>query len=191
MSDPTLRLFETDSPLGRLRGAVTPAGLALLALPASDFETPLARLARDARVLRSHDDLSRRAVRELRACFAGSAAGFTVPLDLGLVGPFAQRVLRELVAVPWGGLVTYGELAERIGRPGAARAVGGAVGSNPLPIVIPCHRVVASDGRLGGFSGGLDVKRRLLELEGHAVDGPASGRWSRARVRAAAGVSAA
>jgi methylated-DNA-[protein]-cysteine S-methyltransferase len=99
---------------------------------------------------------------------AGYAAGGPLDCPVTLVGlpPFATRVLNLLREVPRGRTVGYGELADLAGCPGGARAVGNACGSNPIPLWIPCHRVLASGGRLGGFSGGLDVKRALLCLEG-------------------------
>jgi methylated-DNA-[protein]-cysteine S-methyltransferase len=90
-----------------------------------------------------------------------------VPLDWSLASGFNARVLRELAAsVPYGTVVGYQELAVRAGDPGAARAVGAAMGANPLPVVVACHRVVAADGGIGGFGGGLETKRALLALEG-------------------------
>ncbi|MFG2221600.1 methylated-DNA--[protein]-cysteine S-methyltransferase [Streptomyces sp. NPDC048644] len=107
------------------------------------------------------------AMAELTAYFAGELRAFTVPLDWSLSSGFHVRVLHELaVGVPYGSVVGYQDLADRVGEPGAARAVGAAMGSNPLPVVVPCHRVVASDGGIGGFSGGLETKRLLLALEG-------------------------
>ncbi|MFF5337628.1 methylated-DNA--[protein]-cysteine S-methyltransferase [Streptomyces sp. NPDC013181] len=106
-------------------------------------------------------------VRQLAAYFAGTLREFSLDLDWSLTGGFNRQVLRELArGVPYGTVAGYGELAERAGRPGAAQAVGAAMGSNPLPVVVPCHRVVESDGGLGGFGGGLETKRRLLALEG-------------------------
>jgi methylated-DNA-[protein]-cysteine S-methyltransferase len=156
--------FAVDSPVGALRGAATKKGLALLAFPGSDWKKPLARLAK----LHGEPvaDPKHAAARELRAYFAGRLRAFTVPVDLGLATPFARRVLTEVCRVPAGEVTTYGALAARVGRPRGARAVGGAVGSNPVPVVVPCHRVVAANGGLGGFSGGLPVKRKLLAIEG-------------------------
>ena len=107
------------------------------------------------------------AIRELDAYFAGTLREFTVDLDWSLIAGFNRRVLRELATgVPYGTVVGYQTLADRVGEPGAARAVGVAMGSNPLPVVVPCHRVVESDGGIGGFGGGLEIKRALLALEG-------------------------
>ncbi|MEV6549921.1 methylated-DNA--[protein]-cysteine S-methyltransferase [Streptomyces sp. NPDC051597] len=106
-------------------------------------------------------------IRQLRAYFAGDLRTFALPLDWSLSSGFNRQVLRELEAtVPYGTVVGYGDLADRVGQPRAAQAVGAAMGSNPLPVVVPCHRVVESDGGLGGFGGGLETKRRLLALEG-------------------------
>ncbi|MGA5562542.1 methylated-DNA--[protein]-cysteine S-methyltransferase [Streptomyces platensis] len=107
------------------------------------------------------------ATTELTAYFAGELRSFTVPLDWSLSSGFHARVLHALAdGVPYGSVVGYQDLADRVGEPGAARAVGAAMGSNPLPVVVPCHRVVASDGGIGGFGGGLETKRLLLALEG-------------------------
>jgi methylated-DNA-[protein]-cysteine S-methyltransferase len=109
-------------------------------------------------------------VRALERYFAGADPGVEwEAMDLSDCTAFQRRVLRKLTAVPFGGLVTYGELAGRVRLRSGARAVGGAVGSNPLPIFIPCHRVVAAGGGLGGFSGGLGWKERLLTHEGRSV----------------------
>ncbi|MEI5009679.1 methylated-DNA--[protein]-cysteine S-methyltransferase [Streptomyces sp. PmtA] len=106
-------------------------------------------------------------IRRLAEYFAGRRREFGLPLDWSLTSGFNRRVLRELAeSVPYGTVVGYGELADRVGRPGAAQAVGAAMGSNPLPLVVPCHRVVESDGGLGGFGGGPETKRKLLALEG-------------------------
>jgi len=118
----------------------------------------------------SESPVVRKAVRELEGYFLGRIRRFTVPIDWsGLGSDLDVRVWRALSRVPHGACVTYGDLAREVGRPLAARAVGGAVGRNPLPIVIPCHRVVGSGGRLTGFSCGLDFKVLLLELEGFAL----------------------
>ncbi|MER6262676.1 methylated-DNA--[protein]-cysteine S-methyltransferase [Streptomyces sp900105245] len=107
------------------------------------------------------------AIRQLRAYFAGDLLDFDLPLDWSLISGFNRQVLRELASgVPYGAVVGYGDLAGRVGQPGAAQAVGAAMGANPLPLVVPCHRVVESDGGIGGFGGGLETKRKLLALEG-------------------------
>lgn len=107
----------------------------------------------------------RTAVRQLEQYFAGKREQFDVPLSCGGT-PFQLSVWTALDDIPYGETITYGELAASVGRPGAFRAVGQANGANPLPIFHPCHRVVAAGGHLGGYGGGLDVKRKLLALEG-------------------------
>ncbi|MFC4499233.1 MULTISPECIES: methylated-DNA--[protein]-cysteine S-methyltransferase [Streptomyces] len=107
------------------------------------------------------------AIRQFDAYFAGARHDFELPLDWSLISGFNRQVLRELASgVPYGAVVGYGDLARRVGQPGAAQAVGTAMGANPLPVVVPCHRVVESDGGIGGFGGGLETKRKLLALEG-------------------------
>lgn len=108
-------------------------------------------------------ELAERARDEILEFLEGERQSFDLPLRLG-GSPFQQRVLRQMSHVGFGRRVTYGDLARRVGDPGASRAVGAVCGANPLPLVVPCHRVVASDG-LGGFGGGLDMKRWLLTLE--------------------------
>ena len=110
------------------------------------------------------------AVVELREYFAGMRRRFEIKLKLR-GSEFQQQVWHELSRIPYGLTRSYGEIAERIGRPGAARAVGLACGRNPLPVVIPCHRVIGANGKMTGFSSGLDIKRMLLGLEGVQVRG--------------------
>ncbi|WP_327363075.1 methylated-DNA--[protein]-cysteine S-methyltransferase [Streptomyces sp. NBC_01296] len=106
-------------------------------------------------------------IRQLTAYFAGSLKRFDLPLDWRLSSGFNRQVLQELDrSVSYGAVVGYGELAARVGQPGAAQAVGNAMGSNPLPLVVACHRVVENDGGIGGFGGGVETKRSLLALEG-------------------------
>jgi methylated-DNA-[protein]-cysteine S-methyltransferase len=118
------------------------------------------------------DPLLGEAARLLEGYFAGRGVCFDLPLDPAGISGFGRAVLDACARIPHGATATYGELAAQIGRPGAARAVGQALGRNPLPVVIPCHRVIGADGRLVGFGSGLGMKRRLLELEGIDVDVP-------------------
>lgn len=121
----------------------------------------------------------RDAVDQVTAYFARERRDFDLPLDLDAATDFQREVYAELVKVPHGRITTYGELAEAMGRGvEVARAVGQAVGANPIPVVIPCHRVVAAEGRLGGFSGGLPAKVALLRVENVDVEGE----WETARV---------
>ncbi len=155
-----------DTPVGQLLVAVTDRGLCEVSFdpePEREVET----LARNfgARVLRSPRPTDE-ARRQLDEYFAGERQRFDLPVDLRLAREFAGAVLKELARVPYGQLTTYGTLAAKAGRPRAARAVGTIMNRNPVPIVLPCHRVVGSTGALTGYGGGLDRKRTLLELEG-------------------------
>lgn len=112
------------------------------------------------------------AVHQLEEYFARERTAFDVPLDFSGAGTgFQKDVYDRLLRIPYGHVASYGQVARDIGRPEMARAVGQAVGGNPIPIIVPCHRVVASDGRLTGFGGGLAAKAALLKLEGIEVDG--------------------
>jgi len=155
-----------DSPLGELRIAVTQIGVVKLGFPGgarSDFN---AWLKQRIPCFESSSELQvlDEARAQLEAYFAGRLRQFSLPLDLR-GSPFQVQVWRRLADIPYGETITYGELARALGKPGGMRAVGAASGANPLPIVLPCHRVVASGGKLGGFGGGLDAKRTLLVLE--------------------------
>jgi methylated-DNA-[protein]-cysteine S-methyltransferase len=156
-----------DSPLGELLVATTPRGLVRLAYLEEAPESVLDELATrvSPRMLRAPERTD--AVRhELEAYFAGSLHDFATPVDWSLVRGFAVDVLRATALVPFGEVTTYREVAGAAGSPRAARAAGNALGSNPIPIVVPCHRVVHAGGGLGGYTGGLDRKRWLLSLEG-------------------------
>jgi methylated-DNA-[protein]-cysteine S-methyltransferase len=155
-----------DTPIGTLLVAASPRGLCRISFdpePEREVEA-LARLF-GTRVLRSPRPVER-VQRELDEYFEGRRHEFDVPVDLSAVPAFQRLVLDELVRVPYGRIETYGGLAARVGRPRAARAVGGALNRNPVPIVVPCHRIVGAGGSLTGYGGGLERKERLLELEG-------------------------
>ena len=154
-----------STPVGRVFVAATDVGLARVSFDPSEvkFVAALRQLKMD--VVKSAEKVSEITV-EIEAYFAGKRRAFDVPIDLRRVSPFQRSVLMAARAVPAGQVVSYHEIARRIGRPGASRAVGQALGHNPAPIVIPCHRVVASDGGLGGYSGGLEIKAKLLKMEG-------------------------
>ena len=156
----------TDSPVGELLVAVTGAGLCRISFD-PDPERELDDLARafGARVLRSPGPVER-ARRELDEYFESRRREFDIPVDLRSLPAFQRAVLLELARVPYGRVETYGGLAARIGKPRAARAVGGALNRNPIPIVLPCHRVVGAGGSLVGYAGGLERKETLLALEG-------------------------
>ncbi|MER5432819.1 methylated-DNA--[protein]-cysteine S-methyltransferase [Streptomyces sp. NPDC002588] len=158
--------------IGPLLLAATREGLVNVVFHATDAvrDRALGRLAERLGVepVEAPDSpLLAEAVRQVDAYFAGDRRAFELPLDWSLISGFNRQVLRELASgVPFGAVVGYGDLAERVGQPGAAQAVGAAMGANPLPVVVPCHRVVERDGGIGGFGGGLETKRKLLALEG-------------------------
>ena len=152
------------SPVGDLHVAATGRGLCRISYREDNWEEQLAR-GFGVRVLRSPLDDVRR---ELDEYFEGRRQAFDLALDLR-VAPFYADVLRELATVPYGSNTTYGTLARQAGRPSAARAVGTVMNRNPVPIVLPCHRVVGANGALTGYAGGLEVKRRLLQLEGASL----------------------
>ena len=141
-------MFVVDSPIGPL--GVTVAGDMVInvrfgARPGPSAEHPAAA--------------------QLTAYFAGELTDFTVPFELRGGSEFEQAVWSEIAKIPYGEMITYGAIATALGDPGAARAVGTACNHNPIPVIVPCHRVVGAGGKMVGFGGGLDRKRRLLELE--------------------------
>lgn len=156
-----------DSPLGKLLVAVTPRGLVRVAYPGEGDEAVLIELAErvSPRVLHApqRTDTVRR---ELDEYFGGSRRTFSIPVDWSLVRGFARGVLRATARVPFGEVTSYGRMADAAGSPRASRAAGNALGSNPIPIVVPCHRVLHAGGGIGGYAGGLERKRYLLTLEG-------------------------
>jgi methylated-DNA-[protein]-cysteine S-methyltransferase len=157
-----------DTPIGTLLVAATPVGLCRIEfdpVPERDLE-PLAR-AFGAKVLRVPKALDE-PKRELDEYFERKRERFEVPVDVRF-DSFRLRVMDELGRVPYGQVTTYGALAARAGRPAAARAVGTFMNRNPIPIVLPCHRVVGANGSLVGYGGGLDRKERLLQLEGASL----------------------
>ncbi len=159
-----IQTMQFQSALGAIRLASTPSGLA-----GAWFEgqrhAPTDDEMRDWHRDPAHPTL-REAVAQFTASFAGERAHFDLPLDLGYGTDFQQAVWRALLALPRGGTTSYGALSASIGRPKAVRAVGAAVGRNPLSVVVPCHRVIGADGSLTGYAGGLDRKTALLRLEG-------------------------
>jgi methylated-DNA-[protein]-cysteine S-methyltransferase len=150
--------WRQETPVGEMTVVAGDAGLCRIRLNGSD--PPDGDFERDEEI-----------AAELHEYFAGRRRRFTVPADLGEVtAPFRRTVYETLHRdVAYGETVSYGELAVMAGRPGAARAVGSAMATNPVPIVIPCHRVLAAGGKIGGYGGGLDTKRALLAIEGVEV----------------------
>jgi methylated-DNA-[protein]-cysteine S-methyltransferase len=156
-----------DSPFGELLLATSEQGLLRLAFPEEDEDAVLERLAArvSPRIVQAPAQLDR-IRRELDEYFAGRRREFELPLDWTLVGPFGRRVLGATAQIPYGRVSTYTEVAAEAGSPRGSRAAGNALGANPIPIVVPCHRVLRGSGALGGYAGGLPRKQFLLELEG-------------------------
>ena len=148
------------SPVGELTLIATDAGLSALLWPNDDPK----RVRVGDRAAAPEHPILVRAERELRAYFAGERTSFTVPLDAAGT-EFQKKAWAALLTIPYGETRSYGELARQIGNPKASRAVGAANGRNPISIIVPCHRAIASDGALTGFAGGLETKRHLLALE--------------------------
>jgi methylated-DNA-[protein]-cysteine S-methyltransferase len=156
-----------DSPLGPLLVAVTDRGLVRLAYDRERTDDVLVDLARrvSPRVLEGPRRLDPWA-RELDEYFAGHRQAFDLPVDWALTQGFTRKVLRATARIPFGEVLTYRDVAGKAGSPRGYRAAGNALGANPIPIVVPCHRVLASGGKLGGYTGGIERKLKLLAVEG-------------------------
>jgi len=159
-----------DSPFGPLLIAATPRGLVRVNLPAYDPGETLEELAKriSPRVLEAPERLDD-ARRELDLYFEGKLTEFDLPLDWRLTDGFRKKVQRAIARIPYGQTRTYTDMARSAGNERAVRAAGTACGSNPIPIVVPCHRVLRTGGGLGGYGGGLPMKEALLDLEGRRV----------------------
>ncbi|MPZ48884.1 MAG: methylated-DNA--[protein]-cysteine S-methyltransferase [Dehalococcoidia bacterium] len=155
-----------DSPVGSLLLAATRNGLVRVAYEREDYDLVLATLASkiSPRILRAPDRLEV-AARELGEYFAGRRTDFDLPLDYSLSSGFRQIVQQHLARIPYGRTQSYKQVADQVRHPNAIRAVGTACATNPLPVVLPCHRVLRTDGSLGGYAGGLEAKETLLRLE--------------------------
>jgi methylated-DNA-[protein]-cysteine S-methyltransferase len=163
---PTIQLALLETELGWIGLARSNKGLVGLNLPRPTRERALTDLLTDfpdgvLTDLSAFGDV----VEPLRRYTAGQPVQFRVPLDLSRVTPFRRKALEVAARIPYGETRTYGWIARQIGQPRASRAVGQAMATNPIPIIIPCHRVIASDGSLGGYGGGLDLKKHLLWIE--------------------------
>ena len=166
----------TDSPLGPLLLAGTDRGLVRVAyLDFADRDAVLQSLADrvSPRMLEAPRRLDEPR-RELEDYFDGRRHGFDLSLDWRLMSDFTRRILTATAAIPYGSVSTYGAVARSAGSPRGSRAAGNALGSNPIPIVIPCHRVLHANGGIGGYTGGVDRKRALLAIESGAVEPPAA-----------------
>jgi O-6-methylguanine DNA methyltransferase len=155
-----------ETPIGRILVAATPAGVCRVCFPSERPEHRYLWFNRYFSILplEQRYPVVDRAVQEIEEYFARRRHSFDLPLDLRGT-EFQLRVWTELAKVPFGVTTSYGELARRVGKPGGARAIGNALGSNPVPIIVPCHRVIGHDQSLVGFGGGLSIKEQLLELE--------------------------
>jgi len=165
----TSKFTSFNTEYGWIAAIKSPAGVFRVTLPRPDERSAIDAVTRGMNASRDEAELED-VKRTLTNYFKSEHVEFSFPLDLKLEGhtDFQRDVWEATAEIPYGQLRSYGWIADHISRPGAARAVGQALGANPLPIIIPCHRVVRSDGSLGGFSGGLHWKERLIELE-HAV----------------------
>lgn len=158
-----------DTPVGRVLLATTPTGLARVAFEGEGFDEVLDRLAEriSPRILEAPSRLDG-ATRQMDEYFAGRRRRFDLPLDLILAVGFRRAVLEHLPSIAYGSTATYAAVAAAVDHPRAVRAVGTACARNPLPLIIPCHRVVRSDGTIGAYLAGPAVKKRLLEMEAAA-----------------------
>jgi methylated-DNA-[protein]-cysteine S-methyltransferase len=156
-----------DTPIGRLLVAATPRGLVHLSFPEAPRDAVLERLARrlSPRMLEAPERLDE-VRRELDEYFEGRRRQFELPLDWSLTRGFHRSVLRTTARIDYGQVRSYADVAARAGSPRAVRAAGNALGANPIPVVVPCHRVLRTGGGLGGYGGGLERKEYLLRLEG-------------------------
>jgi methylated-DNA-[protein]-cysteine S-methyltransferase len=170
-AEPDVAYTVVDSPIGALVAAATPVGLVRLAY--EDFngglDAVLDNLAGrlSPRILESPKKLDP-VRRELDEYFAGKREGFDLAIDWSLYSDFGRRVLQATAAIPFGQTATYGDVAARAGNAKASRAAGRALGANAIPIVVPCHRVIGTSGKLTGYTGGMHRKEALLRLEGIA-----------------------
>ena len=155
-----------DSPIGTLLLMSTPKGLVRIAFESENRDDVFGEVAErlSPRILEAPRRLDP-VRRELDRYFAGKLRDFDLPIDWSLSGEFARKVLRRTARIPYGSVASYGDVAMGVGTPRGARAVGNALGSNPIPVVVPCHRVVRTGGAIGGYGGGLTRKRWLLALE--------------------------
>jgi methylated-DNA-[protein]-cysteine S-methyltransferase len=161
-----MNLAVIETGIGWIGVAFSERGLAGIQLPRATRAQTLTNLQRDFPKATVVGDAPLEIARELREYAEGRRRQFTLPLDWSAVKPFQREVLRTANSIKYGETRTYGWIAREIGKPRSARAVGRALATNPIPIILPCHRVLGSDGGLHGYGGGLPLKRKLLELEG-------------------------
>ena len=159
--------FKTD--LGWVAMVVSPSGITRLTLPHATEQAALGEISLMPDAVRASFERFDEAVCRIREYLRGKPVDFSDALDLSAGTEFQRQVWSSCRSIPYGQTRSYGWIAAQIGKPGASRAVGSALGKNPVPIIVPCHRVLSADGSIGGFSGGLATKKKLLELEGIKV----------------------
>ncbi|UCB51905.1 MAG: methylated-DNA--[protein]-cysteine S-methyltransferase [Candidatus Zixiibacteriota bacterium] len=158
------------SPVGEILATRTEKGLNFITFPKSRWQRFLEALRRDDNIELKKDEKRFSSLKkDMKRYFSGKRVSFRQPLDLSGGTPFQKRVWKAMQRIPPGQTKSYGWLARQAGGKNMARAAGAACGANPIPIVVPCHRVVKSDGSLGGYGGGLGVKRKLLSIERAAI----------------------
>ena len=161
-----------ESPFGKIYLAVSPHGICRVSSESqsiTQFAEEVEEIYPSMEIIFNNDLISE-LITKLDDYFSGGLHNIDCPLDLNSMTPFGKRVLTACSKVGYGETLSYGELALRAGSPGASRAVGTVMSKNPLPIVIPCHRVISASGKIGGYTGGLHKKRLLMTIEGIAVD---------------------
>lgn len=176
-AESAIRWHAFETPFGRMYVAASDAGLVRVTWSQRNDEEFVVRMEdrfSGRPVVRDPEPLIE-AERQLREYFAGERSSFDLEVDVSALSEFEQEVLAEAGRIGFGKVVPYSELARRIGKPKAARAVGNALGKNPVPIVVPCHRVVRRDRSLGGYGGGIRYKERLLDIEGAGAPFAAAG----------------
>lgn len=164
---------QVDGPFGPVYVARTERGLCRVSFKRTE-EDFMRELERKELLPERAPSKCSKEIRQLESYFKGERKDFRVPINLRLVTPFQRRVLEATSDIPFGEVASYSDIANQIGQPAARRAVGGALGKNPVAIVIPCHRVVAAGGGIGGYTGGLDIKRELMRIEGITLEKEAS-----------------
>ena len=165
MNRPAVTYLIVNTPIGGILLAEVEGGLVRVAFENEDFGTVLGALSGVGHLEQRDTPVLGRALAQLSQYFTGARQEFTLPLDWRLSSKFRLTVQQQLQTIPYGEVTTYSKLAESIGNPQAVRAVGTACGTNPLPLVVPCHRVLRADGGIGGYLGGVEIKTQLLELE--------------------------
>ncbi|HUA12833.1 MAG TPA: methylated-DNA--[protein]-cysteine S-methyltransferase [Solirubrobacteraceae bacterium] len=162
-----IRIGALQSPIGELLVACTDRGVVRVAYPDEPREDVIVEVGERISPEIEEAPVPEEVRRQLSSYFSGSLRRFSLPLDRTLIdGAFTREVLRETEAIPYGRTTSYADIAAAAGSPRGSRAAGNALGTNPLPVLIPCHRVVRACGALGGYGGGLHIKRALLALEG-------------------------